>query len=65
MHNMIIIRFIPTMDSLPSRIMPSGYLTTMPTTTPTTEPISTETTTQVSYPTITCCEYREADDFYA
>jgi hypothetical protein len=36
----------------------------MPTTTPTTEPISTETTTQVSYPTITCCEYREADDFY-
>jgi hypothetical protein len=37
----------------------------MPTTTPTTEPISTETTTQVSYPTITCCEYREADDFYA
>jgi hypothetical protein len=46
--------------------MPSGYLTTtMPTTTPTTEPISTETTTQVSYPAITCCEYREADDFYA
>jgi hypothetical protein len=63
---MKIIRFIPTMDSLPSRIMPSGYLTTtMPTTTPTTEPISTETTTQVSYPAITCCEYREADDFYA
>ncbi len=57
-------RFRPTLDRLPNRVTPSGYSTTMPTTTPTTEPISTETTTLVSYPTITCCEYREADDFY-
>jgi hypothetical protein len=58
-------RFRPTLDCLPNRITPSGYSATMPPTAPTTESISTDTTTQVSYPTITCCEYREADDFYA
>jgi len=56
-------RFRPTLDRLPSRITPSGYPVTTPTTAPTTE--STDTTPQVSYPAITCCEYREPDDFYA
>jgi hypothetical protein len=31
---------------------------------PTASPVATETT-GVSYPTITCCEYQEAVDFYA
>jgi hypothetical protein len=57
-------RFRPTLDSLPSRIAPSGFASA-PAMAPPEEPGSTETTEQVSYPTITCCERRDVVDFYA
>jgi hypothetical protein len=57
-------RFRPTLDRLPDRMTPSGCSAPMAPPAPPAESISPETT-QVSYPTITCCEYREADDFYA
>jgi hypothetical protein len=58
-------RFRPTLDPLPSRVMPSGPSAMMRAPDPTASPVATETTTGVSYPTITCCEYQEAVDFYA
>ncbi len=45
-------RFRPTLDSLPSRITPSGLSTTIPVTAPPAETFSTEVILGGGYPTI-------------
>jgi len=57
-------RFRPTMDSLPSRIAPSGFSSPLQVTAPPETSASSQPTTQVSYPTTTCCQPVEPEGFY-
>ncbi len=57
-------RFRPTLDSLPSRIAPSGFSSPIQMTAPPATSASSRTTTQETCPTTTCAQPVEPGSFY-